>query len=289
MRILVTGADGQLGRCLQDQLAQTQHTWIACNRASLDITDPLAVNAKINDFKPDVIINASAYTAVDKAESEEQAAWAINAHAVGYLATAANLVGARLLHVSTDYVFDGSACSPYKESDPVCPLGVYGASKLAGEQAAAIAKRFCVVRTAWVFSEYGNNFLKTMLRLAASRPELSVVADQIGTPTYAGNLAAALVAMAEKETPSTVYHYSGGHSCSWHEFAKAIFAVAEKELASFTSPNVHPIGTVDYPTPAKRPAFSVLDDSSLRRFLPGAVGDWQQALPLVIKRVVTQD
>jgi dTDP-4-dehydrorhamnose reductase len=288
MRILVTGADGQLGRCLQDLLNQTPYTWIACNRASLDITDALAVNLKINDFKPDVIINAAAYTAVDKAESDAKAAWAINAHAVGYLATAANLVGARLLHVSTDYVFDGSASSPYKESDPVCPLGVYGASKLAGEQAAATANRFCVVRTAWVFSEYGNNFLKTMLRLAASRTELSVVADQIGTPTYAGNLAATLIAMAEKETPSTVYHYSGGRSCSWQAFAETIFDVAEKELTSFTAPTVHPIGTIDYPTPAKRPAYSVLDDSLLRNVLPNAVGDWGHALPYVIERISSQ-
>ena len=289
MKILVTGADGQLGRCLQDQLAQTQHTWIACNRDSLNITDALAVNAKVNDFKPDVIINAAAYTAVDKAENDEENAWAINAHAVGYLAAAANLVGARLLHVSTDYVFDGSATSPYKESDPVCPLGVYGASKLAGEQAAATADRFCTIRTAWVFSEYGNNFLKTMLRLAASRPELSVVADQIGTPTYAGDLASALIEIAEEEIPSAVYHFSGGRSCSWHEFADAIFGVAEKELSSFARPSVHPIGTSDYPTPAKRPAYSVLDDSSLRQCVAGAVGDWQAALPLVIKRVAAQD
>ena len=128
-----------------------------------------------------------------------------------------------------------------------------------------------------------------MLRLAASRPELSVVADQIGTPTYAGDLAAALIAIAEKATPSEVYHFSGGRSCSWYEFAEAIFSVADKELNSFTTPTVHPIGTSDYPTPAKRPAYSVLDDSSLSHYVAGAVGDWQEALPLVIKRVATQD
>jgi len=284
MRILVTGADGQLGRCLQDQLGQTDHAWIACNRDSMDITDAQAVNTKIGDFKPEVIINAAAYTAVDKAESDEKTAWAINADAVGYLATAANMIGARILHVSTDYVFDGSATSPYKESDPVCPLGVYGASKLAGEQAAATANHFCVVRTAWVFSEYGNNFLKTMLRLAASRPELSVVADQIGTPTYAGDLAAALIGMAEEEIPSGVYHFSGGRSCSWHQFADAIFGVAANELSTFTRPEVLPISTSEYPTPAKRPAYSVLDDSLLRSVLPNAAGDWVQALPYVIGR-----
>lgn len=289
MRVLVTGADGQLGRCLQDRLALTDHDWIALNRHDLDITNADAVTGRILDFRPDVIINAAAYTAVDKAESDEDAAWQINAQAVAHLASAADAVGALLIHVSTDYVFDGSAKTPYRESGAVSPLGVYGASKLAGEQAAAKAARYLIVRTAWVFSEYGSNFLKTMLRVGADRAELNVVADQVGTPTYAGDLASALLCLAEHDVASGVYHFAGGQACTWHEFAQAIFAEAEQIIPAFSRPAVHPISTSDYPTAAQRPAFSVLDDSALRELIPDVVADWQKALPAVVRRIASQN
>ena len=282
MKILVTGADGQLGRCLQDRLRMTPHDGLALNRTQLDITDREAVDAAVAKFQPDVIINAAAYTAVDRAESEPAAARRINAEAVGYLADAANKVGALLVQVSTDYVFDGRSTRPYRESDPVNPLNTYGASKLAGEQYAAGANRYFIVRAAWLFSEYGNNFLRTMLKLADGRETLQVVADQTGTPTYAGNLAATLIRMLETEIPSGIYHYSGGRACSWFEFSQAIFAYLGEHRPDRRLPRVQPVTAAEYPTVASRPAYSVLDDAKLRACLPQTTGDWALAIEQVI-------
>ncbi len=282
MKILVTGADGQLGHCLQDRLNMTMHQWLALNRAQLDIADRAAVDAAVASFQPDVIINAAAYTAVDRAETEPEPARRTNAEAVGYLTDAANQVGALLVQVSTDYVFDGRSTRPYRESDPVNPLNVYGASKLAGEQYAAGANRYFIVRAAWLFSEYGKNFLKSMLKLADGRETLQVVADQTGTPTYAGDLATTLIRMLEMEIPSGIYHYSGGRACSWFEFSQAIFAHLGKHRPELRLPRVLPVTAAEYPGVATRPAFSVLNDTKLRACLDTATGDWALAIQQVI-------
>ncbi|WP_438958981.1 dTDP-4-dehydrorhamnose reductase [Porticoccus sp.] len=278
MKILVTGADGQLGRCLQDRLRMTAHDGLALNRSQLDITDQQSVKAAVVRFRPDVIVNAAAYTAVDRAESEPEVVRRINAEAVGYLAEAANKVGALLVQVSTDYVFDGRTIRPYRESDPVNPLNVYGASKLAGEQYAAGANRYFIVRTAWLFSEYGNNFLKSMLKLADGRETLQVVADQIGTPTYAGDLAVSIIRLAEAEVASGIYNYSGGRACSWFEFSQAIFACLGKLRPEWRLPEVLPVTAAEYSSVASRPAYTVLDDAKLRACLPQSTGDWELAI-----------
>lgn len=303
MRVLVTGANGQLGRCLQDRLPATGFEWRALARHELDIADRDAVLATVEAYRPDVIINAAAYTAVDRAESEPDQARTINAQAVHYLAEAANAVDALLVQVSTDYVFDGTGTLPYRESDPVAPLGVYGATKLAGEQAAATARRYWIVRTAWVFSEYGNNFLKTILRLGAEREQLRIVADQIGTPTYAGDLADGLLGMAgalaghgegaaspagqaparREAIPNGIYHFCGGRVCSWFEFAQAIFDRIVALKADYPAPTLIPITTGEFPTPARRPGFSVLDGGKLAAVAPGCRGDWEAALPAVMR------
>ncbi len=283
MKFLITGGEGQLGRCLVDCLRKTDHEFVALGKGELDITDAQAVMAAVEDYRPDVIINAAAYTAVDRAETEPELAWRINDAAVGYLAAAANAVGALLVQVSTDYVFDGQSSRPYLETDPVNPLGVYGRSKLAGEKQAEKTRRFLIVRTAWVFSEYGNNFVKTMLRLGAEREELSIVADQLGTPTYAGHLADGLIKMAEAGLPFGVYHFASGKACSWFEFAEAIFHVACNLLPSYAAPKLSPIASTEYPTPAQRPAFSVLSSEKLEAEI-GPVGEgWKSALPEVVR------
>jgi dTDP-4-dehydrorhamnose reductase len=282
MKILVTGADGQLGRCLQDRLRMTAHDGLALNRNQLDITDRQAVEAAVDGFRPDVIVNAAAYTAVDRAESEPEVAQRVNAEAVGYLADAANKTGALLVQVSTDYVFDGRTTRPYRESDPVNPLNVYGASKLEGERCAARANRYFIVRVAWLFSEYGNNFLKSMLKLADSRETLQVVSDQAGTPSYAGDLATTLIQMLEVEIPSGIYHYSGGRPCSWFEFSQAIFAHLARHKPELRLPRVLPVTAAEYPSVASRPAYSVLDDTKLRACLPRSTGDWTLAIESLI-------
>ena len=275
MRLLITGADGQLGRCLQDHLRGTGHVVRACSRAELDITDPDSVKACLLSYRPDAVINAAAYTAVDRAEDDEASAAAVNAAAVGYLASGVNAIDATLVQVSTDYVFDGTGREPYREEQPVKPLGVYGRTKLAGERAAQSAHKHFIVRTAWVFSEYGHNFLKTIVRLGAERESLRVVSDQVGTPTYAGDLAAALVAILENPVPFGTYHFSGGPACSWYDFAGYIFTQASRVLPGYRSPRLEPIATADYPTPAQRPQYSVLSDDKLRACLKHPGGDWQ--------------
>ncbi|PSF12981.1 dTDP-4-dehydrorhamnose reductase [Marinobacter shengliensis] len=289
MRVLITGACGQLGKCLQDSFKESGHEVIAAGRSDLDITNSDLVESFVLAHEPDAIINAAAYTSVDKAEVEPDLAFKVNAEAVANLASAVNKIGAFLIHVSTDYVFDGASTRPYREIDSVNPMGVYGKSKLAGEKEAEKAKRYVIVRAAWIFSEYGSNFLKTMVRLGNERDSLAIVKDQIGTPTYAGDLAAALRAVAENPPLSGTYHFSGGKHCSWYEFARKIFETCVDLKADFQIPVLDPIPTSDFPTPAKRPAFSVLDGGLLEARVGIREGSWCGALRAVCSKVLQTD
>lgn len=263
MKVLLTGANGQVGRCTRDVYAGSGHELKALGRDALDIGDADAVAQTVKAFCPDVIINAAAYTAVDKAESEPELAYAINVAGPANLADAAAEVEAVLIHISTDYVFDGTAHVPYSEGDETNPQGVYGQTKLDGErEVQRRCDRHIILRTAWVFSEYGNNFVKTMLRLGKERSELGVVADQIGCPTYAGDIAKACYVIAEQVKEgsfcSGIYHFAGDEAVSWHAFACEIFHEASNSGLLSTTPIVNAITTADYPTPAARPAYSVL-------------------------------
>ncbi|WP_323665723.1 dTDP-4-dehydrorhamnose reductase [Pectobacterium punjabense] len=259
MKILLTGANGQLGRCFQDRLP-TGWEILATDAAELDITDLARIEQVVQDFQPNAIVNAAAYTAVDKAESEAEHAERINVTGPENLAATANKQGIRLVHISTDYVFDGNATEPYNEDSVTNPLSVYGKTKLAGEQAVKkVSPEAIIVRTAWVFSEYGNNFVKTMLRLAKERDTLSIVNDQRGCPTYAGDLAQAVISLLEKNVEGGIYHYCGDEEVSWYEFAEQIFKVASKRNVISSAPTLTAISTGGYPTPAKRPKYSALD------------------------------
>ena len=282
-KFLITGAKGQVGHCLTEQLTGKAEI-LAVDRDELDITDQSAVKKIVKTFKPDVIINAAAHTAVDRAESEVELSEAINVKGPQYLAEAANEIGAVILHISTDYVFEGTGSGEYKEDDQTNPQGVYGRTKLAGEIAVQQANpRSIILRTAWVFGEHGHNFVKTMLRLAKDRDSLGIVGDQFGGPTYAGDIAKALIEIANqilagKENAFGVYHFTGKPYVSWYEFAKAIFAEAELQKILEKSPLVNSIATSDYPTPAKRPANSRLDLTKIKQVFNIEPSDWQVAL-----------
>lgn len=283
MRVLITGCNGQVGHCLVKQL-ESKADVLAVDKDQLDITDQAAVFSVVSEFVPDYIINAAAHTAVDKAEEEVELSYAINRDGPKHLAEAAESCGAVMLHISTDYVFDGTGEAPYKESDAVHPQGVYGQSKLAGEQAVSQASsKHLILRTAWVFGEHGNNFVKTMLKLGQDRDAISIVGDQIGGPTYAGDIASALITMieyTEKEGGSQwgVYHFSGMPYVSWYEFAQKIFRVAKDKLVLVESPILSSIPTSSYPTPAKRPANSRLDCRKIEQQFGIKPSDWQAAL-----------
>jgi len=283
-KLLLTGAKGQVGCCLLLQARALGWQVLAVDRDELDITDKAAVSLAVTEFQPDIIINAAAHTAVDKAETERDASYAINRDGPAYLAQGAQQVGALLLHISTDYVFAGDKDGLYVESDPVDPQGVYGASKLVGEQAVAeFCERHLILRTAWVFGEQGNNFVKTMLRLASQRDSLGVVADQFGGPTYAGDIASALLTMAQRALQPDfkdwgIYHFSGEPHVSWHDFACAIFAAAVSQNLLAKAPQVSAIATTDYPTPAKRPANSRLDCTRIQAVFGIAPSAWPAAL-----------
>lgn len=287
MRILVTGANGQVGTCLE-KLLSASHDILAVDKEQLDITDPLQVKGIFNQFQPEVVVNAAAYTAVDKAEDEESMAYAVNRDAVELLAKATEERGAMLIHISTDYVFDGQKSGLYAEDDMVCPCSVYGESKLAGELVTAnFCQKHIIIRTAWVFSEYGNNFVKTMLRLARERDSFGVVADQFGGPTYAGDIAALIGKIIEKYRSGQIqkfglFHYSGLPHVSWYEFATTIFAKAETLGALEQIPSLTPLTTADYPTRARRPNNSKLDTSKTVRLLEESESDWQSALDNII-------
>ena len=285
MRILITGCHGQVGSCLTEQLGNNENiTILALDREHLDITSQAAVNAAVVGFQPTIIINAAAHTAVDKAEEEVELSYAINCEGPKYLAQAAQSIDAAILHISTDYVFEGSKAGEYVETDATNPQGVYGESKLAGEVAVAQAcDKHIILRTAWVFGENGNNFVKTMLRLAENRNALSIVGDQFGGPTYAGDIANTLIKIAKRITQGDtveygVYHYSGLPHVSWFDFANAIFdiAVEQKELAK--KPSLTSITTDQYPTPAKRPSNSQLSTEKITKNFSIGASDWKAAL-----------
>ncbi len=283
-RLLVTGFKGQVGHCLMQQAQALPWLVLGVDRDELDITQKADVHKLVAEFAPDVIINAAAHTAVDKAEVEIEASYAINRDGPAYLAEAAHSVGAVMLHISTDYVFAGNKDGLYVETDAVDPQGVYGASKLAGEVAVAEhCSRHLILRTAWVCGEHGNNFVKTMLRLGAQRDSLGVVADQFGGPTYAGDIAAALLTMAEQALQPDfsawgVYHFAGEPHVSWYGFSASIFNAAVAQGLLACSPQVNSIATRDYPTPAQRPANSRLDCSRINTIFGIMPSNWQSAL-----------
>lgn len=283
MRVLITGAHGQVGHELL-RCAPAGFEVVGLGSAELDIANAEQVAEVIARVQPRLIINAAAYTAVDKAESDAARAFAVNRGGVSLLACAAERLAIPLLHISTDYVFAGDAAEPYRESDPTGPTGVYGVSKLAGEQALAEhCSRYLILRTSWVFGAHGHNFVKTMLRLARERDELSVVADQHGGPTSARSIAATLWQLAQLyvrqgELTWGVYHFSGLPSCSWHGFAEEIFRQAHEQGLIARVPTVRRIRTEDYPTPARRPQWSVLDCSRLNSMFGIAIPDWRLEL-----------
>ena len=288
MRVLITGCNGQVGYCLTEQLNRKENTVVlALTRDDLDITDATAVQKIVFKFNPNVIINAAAHTAVDSAEKEMELSYKINRDGPKYLAEAAQKINAAMLHISTDYVFSGDKDGQYFPEDPTAPQGVYGQSKLAGEQAVIEAcDKHIILRTAWVFGEHGNNFVKTMLRLGKDRDTLSIVGDQFGGPTYAGDIADALIEIATqieqgKSIEYGVYHFSGFPHVSWFEFAQAIFSEVKTQQVLNNIPALSSIPTTEYPTPAKRPANSKLATDKIMQSFGIEASDWQAALSQV--------
>jgi dTDP-4-dehydrorhamnose reductase len=292
MKILVLGCKGQLGRCLNDQLKNTDHEVIYTSRRQIDIADFEVTERKILGFSPDLVINATAYTAVDKAEEDKKTADLINHLAVANIAQICDQLSCWLFHVSTDYVFDGNSNMPYKEDDKTNPQGVYGETKLNGELAIqASGCKYIIIRTAWIFSEYGNNFLKTMLRLGAERNELSIVGDQVGCPTYAQDIARSIVEIAPQLNSREyigIYHYCGDEPCSWYDFANAIFDQAMTYNVKIPG-IVNSIKTSAYPSPAKRPAFSVLNCSKIENDFGVHASNWHDGIGQVIGRLLLEN
>jgi dTDP-4-dehydrorhamnose reductase len=284
MVVLVTGSNGQLGQSIQYIAGNyPEINFVFCSSAELDITSYENCEAVFNKYKPNYCINAAAYTAVDKAESETEKAHLINVIGVKNLAEMCQKFNAVLVHVSTDFVFDGTKNIPYLESDVTNPTGVYGQTKLDGEKAIQETfENYLIVRTSWVYSQFANNFMKTMLRLASERESLSVVSDQIGTPTNAVDLAKALIKIiiSNVQLPTLnhygIYNFSNEGACSWYEFAQKIFEINNVKI------NLQPIPTSSYPTPAKRPAYSVLDKSKIIKVFGVEVKDWKESLRNVV-------
>ncbi|WP_300286541.1 dTDP-4-dehydrorhamnose reductase [uncultured Alistipes sp.] len=284
MNILVTGADGQLGRELRRVSAGSADRYIFTDAAELDITDAEAVDRTVREERADVIVNCAAYTNVDRAEEDEATADLLNHRAVAYLSAAAARYDALLVHVSTDYVFGGEGNLPRREEDPVNPLGVYGRTKLAGERAVADSGcRYLIFRTAWLYSPHGNNFVKTMLRLSAERDRLNVVFDQVGTPTYAGDLAHAIfeiVAERKYEGREGVYHFSDEGVCSWYDFAAEIAG-----YAGHTACEIRPCHSDEFPSKVRRPAYSVLDKTKIRETFGLRIPHWRESLGRCLERM----
>ncbi len=288
MRVLITGAQGQVG---QELMLSEPPSWEVHGLGSsdLDISDAAQVMASVQTLKPQLIINAAAYTAVDKAESDSERAHAVNHLGAENLAKAANSLRCPLLHISTDYVFSGEHTHPYTEQDTPSPSSVYGASKWLGEQAIhAFCPEHIILRTSWVFGLHGQNFVKTMLRLAQDRDALSIVSDQVGGPTSARSIAQALWLIAQHYKNNGTcawgtYHFSGAPTCSWYDFATEIFIQAAELQLIAKAPSLRPITTSDYPTPAKRPAYSVLDNTKLGEQLKIAQSDWKNELNIMLR------
>lgn len=284
MNILVTGANGQLGCEMRRLGAVSPNNYIFTDVAELDITDSDAVMHVVKECAVEAIVNCAAYTNVDKAESDEAMAELINAVAVGNLARAMKEVGGTLFHVSTDYVFGREGNTPRTEDMPLDPLGVYGRTKLHGEE--AIAQSGCkalIFRTAWLYSEFGNNFLKTMMRLTAEREQINVVFDQVGTPTYAGDLALAIFSIIEAgvyEGNEGIYHFSDEGVCSWYDFAVEIAAAAGN-----TSCSINPCHSSEFPSPVTRPPYSVLDKTKIKNTFDIDIPHWRESMEYCIKRI----
>lgn len=282
MNILITGCNGQLGNEMQLLEKQhPEHRYLNTDVADLDITDREAVEHFVSKNSIDGIVNCAAYTAVDKAEDNETLCHLLNAEAPSYLAQAVEKRGGWMIQVSTDYVFDGTNCKPYIETDPVCPNSVYGQTKLAGEHAVLEScQRAMVIRTAWLYSTFGNNFVKTMIRLGKEKAELGVIFDQIGTPTYARDLADAIFSVISKGAIRGVYHFSNEGVISWYDFAKAIH-----RLAGITTCHVRPLHTEEYPTPAARPHYSVLDKTKIKQTFGILIPYWETSLRECIEKL----
>ena len=290
--ILVTGSSGQVGQSLVSIASNYPNTvFTFANRADLDLSDSKSIDDFFKQQQFDLIINCAAHTAVDKAESEPELANQINHLAIKQLANIAKQQNTKFIHISTDYVFDGKLYRPYIETDEVAPQSVYGETKLKGEQAllATMPNNALIIRTSWVYSEFSNNFVKTMLRLGKERDALNVIFDQVGTPTYANDLAEAIMAMVENESvnqssfESELYHYSNEGVCSWYDFAKAIF-----ELSKINC-DVSPIETKDYPTPAKRPHYSLLNKAKIKQRYNVSVPYWKQSLQHCLNKLAQQE
>lgn len=275
MNILITGCNGQLGNEIQKlEKVNPQHTFFNTDVAELDITNQLAIDQFIQENKIDGIINCAAYTAVDKAESNKLLCTALNAEAPAYLAMSIEKRGGWLVQVSTDYVFDGTKHTPYMETDTPCPDSVYGSTKLAGEIAVQkLCKKTMIIRTAWLYSTFGNNFVKTMIRLGKEKSELGVIFDQIGTPTYARDLAVAIMTAVNKGIVPGTYHFSNEGVISWYDFTKAIH-----RIAGINGCHVKPLHTAEYPTPANRPHYSVLDKTKIKDTYGIEVPYWEESL-----------
>ena len=285
MKILVTGANGQLGWELQ-RAKPNDCELTALSRDQLDITDLEQVTRSINSIKPDWVINAAAYTAVDKAESDSAGAYAINAEGAANLATAAQAINSRLLHISTDFIFDGKNNRPYLPEDVPNPLGIYGASKLAGEQKVReiLGGETLIIRTAWVYSAHGNNFVKTMLRLMAERDTLGVIEDQVGTPSWAAEIARAVYLSIENNLRG-VYHWTDTGAASWYDFSVAIYELGKEAGLINNSVTINPIPTEAYPTPAERPPYSILNKDSLRKAINYTGKHWRDSLSQMIMEI----
>lgn len=280
--ILVTGANGQLGSELCALAASfSQHSFLFANRDEVDITNMEEVVKCFAEFKPGFCINCAAYTAVDKAETDQAVAFRINATAVKNLAGACTQSSAKFIHISTDYVFDGSGTEPYNEAHPTAPISVYGKTKLQGEQEAlAACPDVIIIRTSWVYSQYGHNFVKTMLRLMQSKPEMGIVADQQGSPTYAADLAAAILTIVDSgKWEHGFYHFSNAGVITWYDFAQAI-----RELSGFDC-MVKPITTADYPTPAARPAYSVMNTKKIQKVYGIHLKEWKESLQVCLSKI----
>jgi len=275
MRILITGCNGQLGNEMQLlEKENPQHTYFNTDVAELDITDQTAVERFVGEHEIDGIVNCAAYTAVDKAEANEALCQKLNAEAPAYLAHAIGQRGGWMIQISTDYVFDGTKHTPYTEDDDTCPNSVYGRTKLVGElNVQKLCERSMIIRTAWLYSTFGNNFVKTMIRLGREKPELGVIFDQIGTPTYARDLAVAIMTAVNEGIVPGIYHFSNEGVISWYDFTKAIH-----RIAGIKDCKVRPLHTSEYPTPANRPHYSVLDKTRIKTVYGIEIPYWEESL-----------
>ena len=282
MRILITGCNGQLGNEMQLlEKENAQHTWFNTDVAELDITNQLAVEQFVAEKEIDGIVNCAAYTAVDKAEDNKELCTSLNTVAPAYLAAAIEKRGGWIIQISTDYVFNGTKHTPYVETDTPCPDSVYGSTKLAGELG---VQKFCknsvIIRTAWLYSSFGNNFVKTMIRLGKEKEQLGVIFDQIGRPTYARDLAVAIMTIINKGIIPGVYHFSNEGVTSWYDFTKAIH-----RIAGITSCRVSPLHTEEYPAPANRPHYSVLDKTKIKATFGLDIPYWEESLEACIAKL----